>query len=596
MYSDLALVRRLLRILYPLRWTIVFSASMRIVKMVTATALIAIAASAVFSYVAEPSATVLWRSVGWLVLAAAVLGVSHYLEQFSGHYVAFVLLALLRNQFYDAMEPLAPAKTAKLQSGDAVARVISDCERIEPFYAHTIAPMIAAAFVPIILLAYVWTVHPAFALTLLPFFLLIGIGGPLLILGLGRQGGREWREMQGKVNAFLTDSIQGLRDTIAFGYGERRAEEIRGMGNTLRRGQDKLYRADSLQRGVSEFLVTTAILATAWVGATLAQEGLIDPLRDIPVALAVAVTGFAVSTGLANAFGDFGVSMVCARRLFELMDQTPAVNDAGQLAPSRPSSSVHFDDVSFEYDAGDAAWSRNHSALSHVDFDIDQGRRIAVVGPTGAGKSTIVNLIMRHWDPQRGEVAVGDVNVKDLPLAELRKHVAVVSQRSYIFNTSIGENIRLGKPDATPAEIEDAARQANLAQWIDTLPDGYDTRVGEAGSKLSGGQRQRVAIARAILKNAPIIVLDEATSNLDVETEKDVFVALRRLTEGRTTLTVAHRLSTVVDADEIFVMKDGAIVERGSHDELMSKGGWYARMFTLQLDDVEAALESGASA
>lgn len=594
MMSNMDIMKRLLRILSPLKWIMLFSAIMRIIKMVGDTTLIAVAVGTVFYYVAEPSSAVIWQGVGWLALTAAIIGISHYLEQFSGHYVAFVLLAKLRNKFYDSMEPLAPAKTAKLQSGEAISRVISDCERIEPFYAHTLAPAASVVFVPIILLSYLWTIHPSLTLTMAPFFIIVAFVSPIVMGMLGKKGDAIARDMQGKVNAFLTDSIQGIRDTIAFGYGDRRAEKIAELGRRLQAGQELLSKADAIQRAFNEIIITIAIIATAWVAISLANQGIINPLRDIPIIMAIAITGFNTGVEFSNAYKDFRVSVVCARRFFEMMDQQPDVVDLVEKGPSQVEPSVHFKNVGFEYDAGDVDWSRGQKAIKDLELDIAKGQHIALVGPTGAGKSTIINLLMRYWDPQQGKVCVGDSEVKDFLLSELHDEISSVTQRSYIFNSTIGENIRMGKPDATDEEIDRATEQANLLDWIKTLPEGYDTPVGEMGSRLSGGEKQRVAIARAFLKDAPILLLDEATSNLDVETEKGILTALKKLSKGRTTLTIAHRLSTVVGADEILVMKDGEIAEHGNHKELMAQKGWYARMFDLQRDEVDA-LDTGAA-
>jgi ABC-type multidrug transport system fused ATPase/permease subunit len=305
----------------------------------------------------------------------------------------------------------------------------------------------------------------------------------------------------------------------------------------------------------------------------------------------VSVVGFYVSVGMANNYTDFRVSMIAARRLFSMMDQPPAVEDRAEgAAIEGVEPSIHFTNVHFEYDADDVAWSRQKKVFDGFSLDVAPGRHVALVGPSGTGKSTIVNLLLRQWDPQAGEIRIGNRRLQDFTLMELQKFFAVVSQRSFIFNESIRENIRLGRHGATGAEIEAAARDAGLAGWIATLPEGYDTPCGERGSKLSGGQRQRVAIARAILKDAPIVLLDEATSSLDVETEQGVMRAIRHLCQGRTTLTIAHRLSTVMDSDEILVMLEGRIAERGTHQQLIEQGGWYARMFEIQKDEVDATL------
>ena len=280
---------------------------------------------------------------------------------------------------------------------------------------------------------------------------------------------------------------------------------------------------------------------------------------------------------LAAAFHASYAAKVATEQIERLLAaQAPAPERAGAVAVPLAKASVEFSDVTFAYTATDGP------VLQHFSLRVDPGERVAIVGPSGAGKTTVVSLLLRFVDPQAGAIRIGGRDVADLPLADLRAHIAVVSQETYLFGGSVRDNLALAAPDATDDEIVAAARVANAHDYIMALPDGYATRIGERGLRLSGGQRQRLAIARAVLKNAPILVLDEATANVDAAAESAITAALDRIAMHRTTIVIAHRLSTVRNADRIVVLEDGRLVESGRHDDLLERAGIYARLVSAQ--------------
>ena len=498
-------------------------------------------------------------------------------ESWVAHDLAYRLLAEMRVDVYNKLDPLTPAYMVRRRSGDLVSIVGGDVELVEFFFAHTITPAFVAILAPAGVLATLAFVAWPIALVLSPFLLAVAIS-PFMAQKRSEGLGDELRSQLGDVHAHMVDSIQGMREISAFGQGPARTAEMVDNSWRFAHFQLRFLKERAFQIGFIEGMTALGGLAVLTMGAWLMIEGQISrPQLILSVILSVAA--FAPISDIARTIKQLMETLAAARRLFVVHDEpVPVVDGPGvQAHENGLSPAISFDHVGFSYGHGEA------QALHGVSFDVEAGQTVALVGRSGAGKTTCANLVMRFWDPGEGHVRLNGHNLRDYELDDLRRQIALVSQDTYLFNASIRDNLRLGKIEASDSEIEAAAQQANAHEFITAFPDGYDTLVGERGMQLSGGQRQRISIARAILKNAPVLILDEATSHLDAVNERQVRQALETLMAGRTTVVIAHRLSTIRDADRIVVLDNGHAVEQGSHHDLLASHGLYSQLVATQL-------------
>jgi subfamily B ATP-binding cassette protein MsbA len=378
-------------------------------------------------------------------------------------------------------------------------------------------------------------------------------------------------------SSLLSQTLQGIRHVKAYGNEAKEKNRVRTVTELIYKLSVKSVRISAFSGPVMEILSSVASAALIIIGYWQVEHGQNTP-GDLVAFIGAFVLAYDPMKRMGKLNNQFQNGLAAAERVFTLLDVKPAIIDRPGAVPLRVTNyTVKLEDVVFLYADGT-------KALNHVSITVPHGRTVAIVGPSGAGKSTVINLIPRFYDVGAGRITVGSMDVRDVTLASLRARIALVSQETALFDDTVRANIAYGKLDATQEEIEAAAVAAFADTFINGLPQGYDTMVGEHGVKLSGGQRQRIAIARAMLRNAPILLLDEATSALDNESERAVQAALKRLQEGRTTIVVAHRLSTIVDADHIVVLEHGAVVEQGTHAELLARRGVYARLYGLQVE------------
>ncbi len=512
-----------------------------------------------------------------LALAAPLAGLLHWLESWLAHDMAYRLLTDMRLDIYRKLDALAPAYFTRRRTGDLVGVATHDVELIEYFFAHTITPAFVAVLVPlgvlVTLAAFGWPI----ALALLPFLAWAALTPVLARSRIDRLGSRA-REVSGDLTAHAVDSVQGLGEIVAFRHVRARGEEFGAKALEYMRVRMPLLHDLALQTSFQEVATGFGGLAVVGAGAALAAAGRLDS-AIVPLLTLLALSAFVPVWEIAQVGRQLADTLGAGRRVHAVhVEPTPVTDGPGVRARGAASGpALEMSLVSFTYPG------RRRRALTEVTFAVPRGRTVALVGPSGAGKTTVASLFLRFWDPDAGTVRLDGHDLREYGLDELRRRIALVAQDTYLFNDTLGNNVLLARPDATAREVRAAVEQAALTEFVEGLPDGLDTVVGERGAQLSGGQRQRVAIARAFLKDAPILILDEATSHLDAVSEQAVRAALDLLARNRTTLVIAHRLSTVRTADRIIVLEDGRVAETGSHRELLDKGGLYAHLVSRQL-------------
>ncbi len=511
-------------------------------------------------------------SIVILIIIAIATAIFTWIESWLSHDLAFRLLSKMRIDLFRKLDKLAPAYLLRRRSGDLVSMATQDVETVEYFFAHTIANAFVAVVIPLSVLITLGIFNWILAISLLPFLALAGIT-PFLTRGSIDKIGSHSRDQLGRLNAHGVDTIQGLREILAFEQGDQRVEGFRKLENKYIPLRLAFNRQITIQRVLVEVLMGLGGLTVLIISGALVANGNLS-INAVPLLTLLAMGAFLPIAELAMIGRRLGDSLGAARRLTAVQTETVVVTDGAGTNVDTPRKVASGDLQSVDFTYHQAI----NLALSDVSFKIDPGATVALVGPSGAGKTTIAHLLLRFWDPESGVIHLDNADLKSFRLDEMRDRIALVSQDTYLFNASIRENLLIAKPKATPEEVNLAIKRASLQEFIRSLPDGIDTIVGERGAQLSGGQRQRVAIGRALLKDAPLLILDEATSHLDSFNEQMIRDGLDELLHNRTTLIIAHRLSTIRDADLIIVLESGRIVDAGSHMELIKKPGLYAQL------------------
>jgi len=522
-----------------------------------------------------------WTAIAGFVAAVAGLTLLRaaliFAREVLAKQVAAAVKTRLRRRLFAQLLLLGPGYLEHAETGRVQSALVDGVEALEMYVGYYLPQAVVSVVVPICIVGFIVLLDPLIGVVVLAFALAVPLIPRIWDRILGEYGQRHW-EAYSSLDAQFVDSMQGMVTLKALNASERRGDELRSASHALYQATMAQLSISMIRNGLVGFAMSGGVALAVAIGSFQVAAGELG-IAALLIVLFLSAECFRPLVEL-DAYWHAGYMGISASTgIFELLDAEPGVRDAAAgrtgVATS-PGGTIALHNVTFRY-SSDA-----RPALEDVSLEIREGETVAIVGGSGAGKTTVASLLLRFFDPQEGRLAFGEADFRDIPLDGLRQSVGYVSQDTYLFYGTIEDNLRIGRPDATPEAIRDAAEQANIHAFIQSLPDGYETVVGERGATLSGGERQRIAIARALLKDAPVLILDEATSNLDGANEAAIREALGLLTRGRTTIVIAHRLSSVVHADRIVVLDNGRVAETGRHGDLVSRDGHYAQLVRAQ--------------
>lgn len=489
------------------------------------------------------------RVLPYLLIAFAVCrGAFHYAEQYCNHFIAFKLLAVIRHRIFAKLRELCPAKLDGKDKGNLIAVITSDIEQLEVFYAHTISPVAIAVAVCACMTVFIWRSSAAAGITALCAYITVGALIPLVNAKLGKEDGLTFRNAFGALSAFVLDSLRGLDETIQYGCGKKRTEELEQKSHELTRTQKKLSKLESCQRAFTNLVILgfDAAVFCIMLRAFFAGSCSLGSALVTTVAL---MSSFGPAVALSNLSNNLMQTLASGERVLSLLDEKPMVEEVrnGESVSVKDAEVSHID---FSYG--------KENILTDFSLSVPAGKILGIHGPSGCGKSTLLKLLMRFWDVQSGTVALSGTDIRRIKTDALRAGESYVTQETALFRDTIANNIAVGKPGASREEIINAAKKASLHEFVASLPNGYDTEVGELGTTLSGGERQRIGLARAFLHDAPLMLLDEPTSNLDALNEGIILKSLKETSKDKTVVIVSHRRSTLNIAHTVVdVQKDG---------------------------------------
>ena len=492
-----------------------------------------------------------------MIVIAVLRGILHYVEQYCNHFIAFKLLAIIRHKVFAALRKLCPAKLEGRDKGNLISIITTDIELLEVFYAHTISPIAIATLTSIIMVIFIGRYHWLAGVLALAAYLIVGVAIPMWNGKRGSQKGMEFRTNFGELNSFVLDSLRGLDETIQYGQGEKRKEQMTERSKNLAGMQEDLSKMEGSQRSFTNMVILLASFGMLALTIWLYDKGAMG-FEGILTCTIAMMGSFGPVVALSSLSNNLNQTLASGERVLSLLEETPLVEEIPGDVETSGVESMEYEFKGAEAENVTFAYGEE-VILDNYSLKLQPGKITGIHGASGSGKSTLLKLLMRFWDVQDGSVSVDGTDVRKIPTKHLRDMESYVTQETHLFHDSIANNIAIAKPGASREEIMEAAKKASIHDFIMTLPKGYDTEVGELGDTLSGGEKQRIGIARAFLHECPLILLDEPTSNLDSLNEGIILKSLKESAKKKTVVLVSHRVSTMNVADVVYEMKNGRI-------------------------------------
>lgn len=554
--SLLTLTKRLLKIAATLKKFFVISTIVSIIGNIAQMGLMGFGAAFILSVAGKLKYA---NSVTYcilMIMSGILIVTCRYLEGYFSHAGSYELLAKMRVDMFGTLRKLAPGSLIGRNNGDIMAIAIADIESIEFFFAHTIGPLFTVILLPLVTLIIAGSIDMLFVYALLPIYLIISVIIPILAIKLGRNIGIGYRQKLGELKIFLLDSVYGLSEIQIFDYGKHRNEELEAVNRNINRSIHQLAYHRQLVVSTPTFFIYLARIAVIAVASYLALKGNIDTTGIIILSFLVSAS-FSSTQSLTTVVSSLLETYAAAQRYFDLEDMVPVVNEIVEPKELKNIDKIEFINVSFSYP------EINRKIIENMNLTINFKDKIGLVGESGIGKSTLIRLLLRFYDVTSGQILINGIDIKEYSLQDLRQRIGTLEQDTFLFNDSIAANIALGKPKATKEEIVKAAQMAGIHELIISLPEQYDTMMGELQNRLSGGEKQRIGIARVLLVDPDFLVMDEPTSSLDVINEKGLLKTLAEQFENKTWLIVSHRPSSLTGCDRVIKLENKQIYELG---------------------------------